>query len=53
MSIEEFIDRGVQLRQTIDIVAGIISALILFIYTLCARYKNTLKKLLELLDLGL
>ena len=33
--------------------AGVISVSILLAYTLCARYKNTLKKLLELLDLGL
>lgn len=30
--------------------AGIISVSIIFAYTLCARYKNTLKKLLKLLD---
>ena len=33
--------------------AGIISVSIIFAYTLCARYKNTLKKLLKLLDFDL
>ena len=33
--------------------AGVISVSILLAYTLCARYKNTLKKLLELLDFDL